>query len=320
TPTLSPEQRQAAIDGALREILAESEAGFRTIAVLYQDFLVRCRIRRVGGAPLSLSAFRRRLAVAHAGIDSAEAEAEDSPWAEVLTMAGALPEEMQGVFLTLARAAHDRRPCPSDADVAHTYGSRSPGRARRLLAYMEEQQVIVCRLDSSRRRIIAIPGLAWETGPGDPHAPAGASRQPDPEPEMPGEDAPVEEQSVSAATFDATPREDAAPEETSTDAPSSQQPSSNEPSSNEDLSNEDLSEEAARDGIRVFAPAIPRHHCPRDEEKLRRLVLSLGREEVESILREQGEVHIHDDMCNHDYRFSALDIQLLFGEAPPAVH
>lgn len=81
-----------------------------------------------------------------------------------------------------------------------------------------------------------------------------------------------------------------------------------------------FAEEAARDGIRVFAPAIPRHHCPRDEEKLRRLVLSLGREEVESILREQGEVHIHDDMCNHDYRFSALDIQLLFGEAPPAVH
>lgn len=81
-----------------------------------------------------------------------------------------------------------------------------------------------------------------------------------------------------------------------------------------------FAEEAARDGIRVFAPAIPRHHCPRDEQKLRRLVLSLGREEVESILRERGEVHIHDDMCNHDYRFSALDIQLLFGEAPPAVH
>ena len=81
-----------------------------------------------------------------------------------------------------------------------------------------------------------------------------------------------------------------------------------------------FAEEAARDGIRLFAAALPHHHCPRDEQKLRRLVLSLGREEVESILREQGEVHIHDDMCNHDYRFSALDIQLLFGEAPPAVH
>ena len=32
----------------LREILADPEAAFRTVAVLYQDFLVRCRIRRVG--------------------------------------------------------------------------------------------------------------------------------------------------------------------------------------------------------------------------------------------------------------------------------
>ncbi|GGC86793.1 ATP-binding protein [Chelatococcus reniformis] len=174
-PSLSPEQRQAAIDAALREILSESDAGFRTIAVLYQDFLVRCRIRRVGGEPLSLPSFRRRLAVAHAGIDLAEAEAEDSPWAEVLTMAGALPEDMQGVFLSLARAAFDRRLCPSDADVARSYGSRSPGRARRLLAYMEERQVIVCRQDGRGRRIVAIPGLAWETEPGDPNAPAGMS-------------------------------------------------------------------------------------------------------------------------------------------------
>ena len=81
-----------------------------------------------------------------------------------------------------------------------------------------------------------------------------------------------------------------------------------------------FAEEVDRGGIRLFPPATPRHHCPRDEQKLRRLVLSLGRGEVEAILREQGEVHIHDDMCNHDYRFGPLDIQLLFGEAPPAVH
>lgn len=81
-----------------------------------------------------------------------------------------------------------------------------------------------------------------------------------------------------------------------------------------------FAEEMAAAGIRVFDPRVPRHHCPRDEQKLRRLLLSLGRAEVDSILREQGEVHIHDDMCNHDYHFSALDVQLLFGEAPPAVH
>ncbi len=133
------------------------------------------RIRRVGGEPLGLASFRRRLAVAHAGIDLAEAEAEDSPWAEVLAMADALPEDMQGVFLSLARAAFDRRPCPSDEDVARAYGSRSPRRARRVLAHMEERQAIVCRLDGRGRRIVAIPGVAWETEPGDPNAAASAT-------------------------------------------------------------------------------------------------------------------------------------------------
>ncbi len=38
SPSLSPEQRQAAMDSALREILTDSDASFRTIAVLYQDF------------------------------------------------------------------------------------------------------------------------------------------------------------------------------------------------------------------------------------------------------------------------------------------
>ncbi|MGU3494539.1 helicase HerA domain-containing protein [Xanthobacteraceae bacterium A53D] len=170
-PAMSPEERQAAIDSALKEILTDPEAGFRTAAVLYQDFLVRCRIRRITGEPLSLRAFRRRLAIAHAGIDSGELEKEDSPWSEVITMAGKLPEDMQSVFLVLARAAHDGRPCPSDAGVAHAYGSRSAGRARRLLAYMEEQGAIVGRTDGRGKRIIAIPGLAWETAPGDPNGP-----------------------------------------------------------------------------------------------------------------------------------------------------
>ncbi|WP_424360698.1 helicase HerA domain-containing protein [Methylocystis parvus] len=172
-PGLTPEQRQAAIDATLRDMLGERGAEVRTAAVLYQDFLLRCRIRRIG-EPLSLAAFRRRLAVAHAGIDLAEAEAEGSPWGEVLTMADALPEDAQGVFLSLARAAFDGRPCPSDAEVARAYGTQSPRRARRLLAYMEERQVIVCREDGQGRRIVAIPGVAWETAPGDPNAAAEA--------------------------------------------------------------------------------------------------------------------------------------------------
>jgi len=58
-------------------------------------------------------------------------------------------------------------------------------------------------------------------------------------------------------------------------------------------------------GVRVY-PARPiEHHCPEKWEQIRAMVLSLGRSEAEAILAEQGEILIHDDICNRDYRFSA---------------
>jgi hypothetical protein len=48
----------------LRELMADPEARSRQVAVLYQDFTVRGRMRRLGRTQLSLDEFRRRLAVA----------------------------------------------------------------------------------------------------------------------------------------------------------------------------------------------------------------------------------------------------------------
>ena len=47
------------------------------------------------------------------------------------------------------------------------------------------------------------------------------------------------------------------------------------------------------------------------------MVLSLGRSEAEAILAEQGEILIHDDICNRDYRFSAEEVDALFATYPP---
>ena len=69
SPMIDEAERDAGIDAVMREILEDPDAAFRSDAVLYQDFLVRCRIRRVPGEPLPLAAFRRRLAVARAGVD-----------------------------------------------------------------------------------------------------------------------------------------------------------------------------------------------------------------------------------------------------------
>lgn len=75
-------------------------------------------------------------------------------------------------------------------------------------------------------------------------------------------------------------------------------------------------------GVRVYEPREVVYHCPEDWEKVRGMLRSLGRAEVEAILSEHGEVLIQDDICNREYRFSAQDVADLFAEAGarPADH
>ncbi|CAH1652022.1 helicase HerA domain-containing protein [Chelatococcus asaccharovorans] len=161
-------EREAGIDAVLREILEDPDAAFRSDAVLYQDFLVRSRIRRVPGEPLPLSAFRRRLAVARAGVDESTG---GEAWVTALSLSEGLPDDLQGMFLMIARAALNKDPCPSDATLARAYGSHSPRRVRRLIAYFEERGLIVARTDFHGRRVLAFPDLGCETAPGHPDAP-----------------------------------------------------------------------------------------------------------------------------------------------------
>ncbi|HEY8611093.1 MAG TPA: ATP-binding protein [Roseomonas sp.] len=170
-PEPSPEEaadREARTHAILHDMLAEEDAAFRPIGVLYQDLLVRLRIHAVGGRPPELPAFRRMLAVARAGVPPEAAN--DPGWPEAASRAEGLPEDTQGVFLLLAHAARQGLPCPSDAAIARAYGSRSAGRARRLLTWIEEQGLIVTRPAAGGRRVVALVGLAWETAPGDPAA------------------------------------------------------------------------------------------------------------------------------------------------------
>jgi molecular chaperone Hsp33 len=64
--------------------------------------------------------------------------------------------------------------------------------------------------------------------------------------------------------------------------------------------------------MRVFRLYAVEYHCPYDETKVKDMLLGLGRQEVESILAEQGEVVIRNEMCNHEYRFDARAIAELF--------
>jgi len=164
---LPADERDALLDAILRELLDDPEAAYRSVAVLYQDFQVRCRIRRVPGEALTLQAFRRRLAVARAGVD---AGAGHPDWERAVAVSADLEEDLQGVYLLLARAAFAEAPCPPDLDIARACGSRSPGRARRILSYLESRSLVVARQDPRGLRVLALPDLGRETGPGDPNA------------------------------------------------------------------------------------------------------------------------------------------------------
>ena len=119
---------EAVMAEALRGIVEDPEAASRGAAVLFQDFGVRCRMAGVRKPPIDLAGFTRRLAVARAGIfDGLEGE-----WAPALEAAHGLPDEMLGAFLLIARAARDGEASPSDAAIAHIYGTSSIGRARRV--------------------------------------------------------------------------------------------------------------------------------------------------------------------------------------------
>lgn len=64
--------------------------------------------------------------------------------------------------------------------------------------------------------------------------------------------------------------------------------------------------------LRVFRIDALEYHCPFDVQNVERVLRGLGRDEVESILAEQGEVVIKNEMCNHEYRFDRAAVETLF--------
>lgn len=69
--------------------------------------------------------------------------------------------------------------------------------------------------------------------------------------------------------------------------------------------------------LRLFQPKPVVYDCPEDRDKVGSMLRSLGRAEVESILAEQGEIVVHDDICNREYRFDAGDLDELFPAESP---
>ncbi len=165
---MSAEEREERLSAVLAEILDDPQAAYRTDSVLYQEFLVRARMRRIGGPPMAMGEFRRRVAVVRSGVD--EETAASDAWKTALSLAEGVSEDLQGVFLMMAKAAIRKEACPSDLRIARAYGTHSARRARRLLGYFEEQGLVVVHTDFSGKRIVAFPDLEAETAPGSADA------------------------------------------------------------------------------------------------------------------------------------------------------
>ncbi|MCQ9154063.1 ATP-binding protein [Acidomonas methanolica] len=144
----------------IADVAAEPGADYRPAATLFQDFQLRARIEGLGRDVLDMTRFRMLLATVRSGIGEERAGSEE--WRAAEAIAARLPEDVQGLVLLLARAALDGLACPDDEALARAYATHSPGRARRQLAYLEEQQVIVLREDGPARRV-AFVGLGWRT-------------------------------------------------------------------------------------------------------------------------------------------------------------
>ena len=149
----------AIVQAALADMLTDPDSAFHPDAFLYQDFSVRCRMQRLVAPPLDLAAFRRRFALAKGGI----LDPADPRWQDLLGVAFRLPDDMLAPFLLIARAAMDGAPCPDDDSLGRAYGTRSPGRVRRLIDYMEKQGAIVVRSSFGGQRSVGIPALGLST-------------------------------------------------------------------------------------------------------------------------------------------------------------
>ena len=77
--------------------------------------------------------------------------------------------------------------------------------------------------------------------------------------------------------------------------------------------------------VRLFEPEPVSFRCTCSHERVRKLLLTLGSDEVHSIIVERGQVEVTCEFCNQRYEFDAVDVEEIFVAAssppiPPTRH
>jgi molecular chaperone Hsp33 len=71
------------------------------------------------------------------------------------------------------------------------------------------------------------------------------------------------------------------------------------------------------DEVRVFSGHEVNFECRCSRERVANVLRSLGREEVRSVIAEQGACTVTCEFCQKPYKFDAIDVEHLFDEAAP---
>lgn len=148
------------IQAVIAEMARDEGSTFQSASALYQGFLVRCRQQRLVGPLPDMVAFRRRFAIASAGLE----RLDEPVRARILQLGEAVPDDVLAPYLAVAAAAAEGLSAPDDEELARVYGSNSPGRIRRLLDHMERLGLIVVRQDFGGGRTLIVPGIEAVSG------------------------------------------------------------------------------------------------------------------------------------------------------------
>jgi len=69
------------------------------------------------------------------------------------------------------------------------------------------------------------------------------------------------------------------------------------------------------ENLRLFAADSLRFACSCSPDRIRDMLISLGKSEIDDMIAEQEEVSITCEFCNRDYQFDRIDLGLLFQDS-----
>ncbi|GKT12681.1 MAG: molecular chaperone Hsp33 [Thiomicrorhabdus sp.] len=72
--------------------------------------------------------------------------------------------------------------------------------------------------------------------------------------------------------------------------------------------------------VELFEAREINYECPQDKDRVDNMLKSIGEEEVRKVLDEQGEIVIHNEICNYHIRYGKEEVDTLFNEVEAEQH